>query len=156
MVKRYRSDRVKELLEYFHSLDYTHTRKVVQMHALARHFPLLLRDRDSAPVGFGDTFLYTKLYYAVLKEEFVTVEPNIEGNFRKYVNNTGDIVLKEGSELALKAESFVHYSFVKSGKLQGAEFMLCDLEISSSKLYNENNDIYFCAGNLSLLGVHQI
>ena len=30
VVKRYRSDHVKELLEYFHSLD-THTRKVVQM-----------------------------------------------------------------------------------------------------------------------------
>jgi hypothetical protein len=27
--------------------------------------------------------------------------------------------------------------------------MLCDPEIASSKLYDENNDIYFCAGNLS-------
>jgi hypothetical protein len=78
------------------------------MHTLARHFFLLLR--DNAPGEFGDTFLYTKLYYAVLKEEFVTVEPYIEGNFRKYVNNTGDIVLKDGSDLAMKAESFVHYS----------------------------------------------
>ena len=156
VVKRYRPDRVKELLEYFHFLD-THTRKVVQMHTLARHFSLLLR--DNTPVEFGDTLykvLYTKLYYAVLKEEFVTVEPYIEGNFRKYVNNTGDIVLKDGSDLAaMKAESFVHYSVVKSGKqlmivdLQGVEFMLCDPEIASSKLYDENNDIYFCAGNLS-------
>ena len=151
VVKRYRPDRVAELLECFHSLD-AHTRKVVQMHALAQHFSLLLR--DIPPVGFGETFLYTKLYYTVLKEEFVTVEPYIEGNFRKYVN-TGDITLKDGSELAMKAESFVHYSFVKSGKqlmivdLQGVDYMLCDPEIASSKLYDENNDIYFCAGNLS-------
>ena len=152
MVKRYRPDRVTELLEYFHSLD-ARTRKVVQMHALAWHFSLLLRDLP--PVGFGETFLYTKLYYTVLKEEFVTVEPYIEGNFRKYVNNTGDITLKDCSELAMKAESFVHYSFVKSGKqlmivdLQGVNYMLCDPEIASSKLYDENSDIYFCAGNLS-------
>jgi hypothetical protein len=51
-----------------------------------------------------------------MKGEFVTVESYIEGSFRKYVNNTGDIVLKDGSEIAMKAESFVHYSFVKSGK----------------------------------------
>ena len=91
----------------------------------------------------------------MLKEEFVTVEPYIEGNFRKYVNNTGDITLKDGSELPMKAESFVHYSFVKSGEqlmivdLQGVDYVLCDPEIASSKLYDENNDIYFCAGNLS-------
>ena len=152
VVKRYRSDRVAGLVEHFQSLD-THTRKVVQMHALARHFSLLLR--DGAPLEFGDTFLYTKLYYAEMKGEFVTVESYIEGSFRKYVNNTGDIVLKDGSEIAMKAESFVHYSFVKSGKqliivdLQGVGFVLCDPEIASSELYDESDGIYFCAGNLS-------
>ena len=156
VVKRYRSDQVVQLIQLFHCLD-THTRKVVQMHALARHFSLMLR--DCAPPGFGDTFLYTKLFYAKLKEEFITVEPYIEGNFSKYVNNTGDIILKDGSELALKAETFIHYSFVKSGKqiiivdLQGVGFTLCDPEIASNKLYDESNNIYFCAGNLSLTAI---
>ena len=52
----------------------------------------------------------------------------------------------------MKAESFVHYSFVKSGKqliivdLQGVGFVLCDPEIASSELYDESDGIYFCAG----------
>jgi hypothetical protein len=77
VVKRYRS---AELVQHFQSLD-AHTRKVVQMHALARHFSLLLC--HDAPLEFSDTFLYTKLYYAEMKGEFVTVESYIGRKFQK-------------------------------------------------------------------------
>lgn len=152
VLKRYKSEQVDQLVSNFHSLD-EHTRNVVQMHALARNFAQMLC--NEAPLEFGDTFTFTKLYYGKFKEEAVTVEKFIDGTFVKYVNNTGDIVVRDQSPIALKAESFAHYSYVKSGKqliivgIQGVGYTLFDPEIASSRLYDENQSIYFCAGNLS-------
>ena len=37
--------------------------------------------------------------------------------------------------------------------LQGVGFTLFDPEIASAKLYDEDNSIYFCAGNLSITAI---
>ena len=53
------------------------------------------------------------MYLGKLNEEFVTVEEFLSGKFRKHVNNTGDVQAYK-DEVTLKAEAFVHYSYVKS------------------------------------------
>ena len=78
------------------------------MHALARHFAQMMR--NEAPLEYGETFMYTKLYYGKLNDEAVTIEQFIEGTFTKYINNTGEILVNDNSSIALKAESFAHYS----------------------------------------------
>ena len=61
--------------------------------------------------------------------EVVTVEEFIEGDFIKYVNNTGERCV-DNNLIADKAEAFCHYSYEKSeGKLmvvdiQGSEYIL--------------------------------
>ena len=156
VLKCYKPECINELTHLFNSLD-DHTRKVVQMHALARHFAQMMQ--REAPLEFGETFTYTKLYYGKLNDEAVTVEQFIEGTFIKYINNTGDILVKDQSAIALKAESFAHYSYVKSGEqlitvdLQGVGFTLFDPEIASTTMYDDDNSIYFCAGNLSITAI---
>ena len=102
--------------------------------------------------------MYTKLYFGRLNDDFVTLESFIDGTFTKYINNTGDIILKD-SEVAKKAEAFVHYTYILSGKelmvldIQGVEYWLCDSEIASTKLFDANKAVYFCSGNLSELAI---
>ncbi len=61
-----------------------------------------------APPNFGNHLLYTKLLYGKLGDEYVTLEKFIPGMFKKYVDNTGDIVTKDGTEAALKMETVAH------------------------------------------------
>ena len=69
----------------------------------------------------------------------------------KYVNNTGDIYL-EGSEVSMKAETFIHYTYVKLGKkltvvdIQGKGNCLCNPEIPNAVLRdaNDNTILLFC------------
>ena len=153
VLRHYKPECVDDLSHLFNSLD-DHTRKVVQMHALARHFAQMMH--NEAPLEYGETFMYTKLYYDKLNDEAVTIEQVIEGKFTKYINNTGEILVNDNSSIALKAESFAHYSYVKSDEqlivvdIQGVGFCLFDPEIASVKLYDEDRSIYFCAGNLSI------
>ena len=77
----------------------------------------------------------------------------------KYINNTGDIY-PDGSEGCLKAESFVHYTYVKLGtKLMVADipgYHLCDPEIASADLRDANDQtILFCSGNLSYTAIER-
>lgn len=77
------------------------------------------------------------------------------------MNNTGDIY-HDGSEVSLKAETFVHYTYVKSGKkvmvvnIQGNGYSLCDPEIVSADLRDPNdNTILSCSGNLSYSAIEK-
>lgn len=124
------------------------------MHGLARNFAKSLK--NEFPSNYGETFQYDKVYYGKLGSEFVTVESFIEGNFVKYINNTGGVIMPDGSELILKAEAFVYYTYHKSAKqimvldIQGVEYNVCDPEIASSKLTDDEDQmILFCSGNLS-------
>jgi hypothetical protein len=109
------------------------------------------------PEEFGNTFVYTKVYYAKYRDEYVTLEDYIDGRFCKYVNNNGDILPLHTSKLdvGLKAQCYCHYTYVKSGKqlmvldIQGVNYQLCDPEISSTNLKDTaDQDILFCCGNL--------
>ena len=57
VLKKYHEDKVDNIIQLFGSLE-IHTRKVVQMHTLARHFSKMLRNEISA--DFGASFLYNK------------------------------------------------------------------------------------------------
>ena len=67
-----------------------HTRKAVQMNALARNFAQFMEQEK--PEEFGNTFVYTNVYFAQYCDEYVTLEDYIIGEFCKYVNNNGDIL----------------------------------------------------------------
>lgn len=156
VLKKYIEDNVPKILQHFESLD-IHTRKVVQMHALARHFTKCLSNEITPE--FGASFLYNKLYYSKLDEQSVTIEPYLHGKFTKYINNTGEIIVSDGSDLAMKAETLSHYTYEKSGKrlmvldIQGASYSLCDPEIASTQFTDDEDNILFCNGNLSRMAI---
>lgn len=155
VVKKFKEEQTKEVERLFHSIE-DHTRKMVQMNSLARNFAMKLA--LDAPADFGQTFSYTKVYLEKLNGECVTLESYLNGTFQKYINNTGDI-FGVGSELSMKAETFVHYSYVKSAKqlmivdIQGVNYALCDPEIASSTLMARDETILFCSGNLSTAAI---
>jgi hypothetical protein len=70
VLKKYQEDKVENIIELFGSLE-IHTRKIVQMHSLARHFTLKLA--NEIPTGFGASFLYNKVYYAQLDDQFINI-----------------------------------------------------------------------------------
>ena len=69
------------------------------MHCLAD----ILKLKNEIPAHFGASFLYNKVYYAQLDDQFITIEQYLDGDFRKYVNNPGEIIPQAGRDLALKA-----------------------------------------------------
>ena len=151
VLKKIREEKVGEIKQLFKSIE-EHTRKAVQMNALVRNFAKTLA--SEAPIEYGHVLNYTNVYFGRLYSEFVTLENYIEGEFQKYVNNTGEVC---GScEVTLKAESFCHYTYEKSGQqlmvldIQGVDHSLFDPEVASSTLIDEiDRTIFFCCGNLS-------
>lgn len=51
------------------------------------------------------------------------MENYLNGTFQKYIKNTVDI-FGDGSKLSMKAEAFVHYSYVASAK----QLMIVDIQ----------------------------
>ena len=136
-----------------------HTRKQVQMHAVARSVANSFT--KGIPAGFGSFFKYHKVYFSTMKGKPVTVEAFIPGEFQKYINNNGEIRKSESVKdriLTEKAECLVHYSYVHTNKqmmildLQGVEYVLCDPEIATAILH-EDGELNFCAGNLSVRAI---
>ena len=130
-----------------------HTRKQVQMHAVARN--ICQKFAREVPYTFGTFFNYKK--FSMINGTPVTVEEYIPSEFEKYSNNTGkmaEIKSDEHKELIEKAECFMQFSFVVKNKqlmvvdLQGVGYNLCDPEIASMVLLEERQ-LNFCAGNLS-------
>ena len=87
VVKKYQPTSVKTIVGILNSTVEDHTRKQVQMHAVARN--ITQRFSSRVPIPFGDTFSYGKVFYSVLDELPVTVEEFVPGEFQKYVNNDG-------------------------------------------------------------------
>ena len=161
VLKKFKQDQVQEIERLFSSME-THTRKMVQMNALARNFAQKLA--GEAPVEYGSHLNYTKVYFGKLYGQCVRVEEYLEGTFQKHVNNN-EYVCGDGSELSSKAETFSHYSYVKSGKqlmvldIQGVGYFLSDPEIATSELLDSaDNSIFFLlwkpfiTGNLQVQG----
>ena len=158
VLKKFKQDQVKEIERLFSSME-THTRKMVQMNALARNFAQKLA--AEAPVEYGSHLNYIKVYFGKLYGQCVTVEEYLEGTFQKHVNNNG-YVCGDGGELSSKVETFSHYTYVKSGTqlmvldIQGVGYSLSDPEIATSELLdNTDNSIFFCCGNLSSQAIYK-
>ena len=136
------SSRDTKKIKSLKSKSYLERRKVIQMNALARNFAENL-DLERPVVEYGPTLKYSKVYHANFNGEYATVEEFIEGTFAKYINNTGEICGDVSSEISLKAEAFVHFTYVNSNQqlvvsdIQGVDYWLCDPEIASAKLIDE-------------------
>ena len=126
------------------------------MHSVARN--VAQRLKKYATTEFGVVFDYNRVYFAMLDDCPVTVEEFAEGEFQKYVNNTGECMVPPNDELGTlyeKAQTLIYYSyFMSAGKfmlvdLQGAAHNLYDPEIATLKLQSAaDQELYFCTGNL--------
>lgn len=157
VIKKFKADQVNDIERLFKSIE-EHTRKSVQMNALARNFTIMLA--KDKPQEYGPHLCYTKVYFGKLREECITVESFLDGEFQKHINNTGEISSETKTDLTLKAESFTHYTYEKSNKelmvldIQGIGHQLIDPEIATSSLMDpDHTHIYFCCGNLSVTAI---
>lgn len=157
VLKRYIKEKVPEIEALFGTIE-AHTRKAVQMNALARNFAHTLQ-LERPFTEYGETFVYTKVYYSSFNGDFVTLEKFLEGEFTKYINNTGELCSESVCEISLKAQAFVHFTYERSDHklmvtdIQGVGYSLCDPEIASADLCDEDESILFCSGNLSMTAI---
>ena len=160
VIKRYLPNTIDVIQQLGQSTE-THTRKAVQMHALAKNFTdsFCMWVKSVCRDEFGKVPAYCEIFLAKEDEHWVSVEPYIEGSFAKYINNTGIVTdsLKL-TEVCKKVECLVHYSYEKSNKqlmlsdIQGSGYTLYDPEIASSTPA-EDGEYLFCAGNLSNIAI---
>ena len=162
VIKKYLATSVSDIETTGQTVE-QHTKKVVQMHYLARNFAARLRQelqsRDNL-VLFGETLRYNKIFWGKLDaNEYVTVEEYVEGSFVKHINNNGHICGDTSSPVCNKAECLAHYSFERSNKeimvvdIQGCDYFLFDPEIASREL-KANEEFLFCTGNLSSTAIN--
>ena len=161
VVKKYQDGAIKSITNDLKISIEDHTRKQVQLHAVARN--MAKQFSKKVPVQFGDSFHYKKTYYSTLKDLPVTVEEFVPGQFIKYINNNGKVNLHPADdieeEIFAKAECFAHFTYVNSDKklmlldIQGSGFTLYDPEIATEELRDDSGEIYFCAGNTSSFGI---
>ena len=119
VVKRYLESAVDIIQQTKQTLQ-QHTKKVVQMHMLARNFTKTL-EKELQLNGnlelYGKTLTYNKIYMGRLHgqsgDEWVTVEEYIDGKFTKYLNNTG-IPCGVNSKIRQKCESLARFSYERS------------------------------------------
>lgn len=158
VVKKYLASAVKAISDLGMDPE-QHTKKTVQMHLLAKNFCEQLEEkvhREKAAREYGKFLHYQDIYFGKLGSgECVTIEEYIPGDFKKYMNNTGAICQHDDDPIALKSTNLAHFSYEKSGgklmvtDIQGSGYTLCDPEIASSNMKDEDDAVLFCAGNLS-------
>jgi hypothetical protein len=160
IVKRFLPKTV-ELIGAVNETQEDHARKSIQMQALANNFAEQVAakvEKDGNKNVFGKPFRYVDAFLGKVQRtnQIVTIEQFASGTFQKYVNNDGTISHKKDIEKQRKAESLVHFSFVKSNRklllvdIQGGEYNLTDPEIATvSGIYDNDDHLLFCAGNLS-------
>lgn len=163
VLKRYQETSVTTIKDTLGMSVEGHTRKQVQMHAVARN--ITQQFASKAQAEFKETFTYGKVFYSLLDGQPITLEEYVPGNFAKYVNNDGQCLEPHSEEYNVvfqKAECLVHFSYVYSKKkmmlldIQGSMFNLYDPEIATPELSDDSDssgEVYFCAGNLSHLSI---
>lgn len=139
-----------------------HTRKVVQMHMLSKNLAAKLKNdltRKGNLEQYGETLEYKKIYLGKMEgDKIVTVEEYVEGEFSKYLNNTG-MLCGVDSDVRQKAESLAHYSYERSNKelmivdMQGSGTCLFDPEIASKDLM-AGEEFFFATGNLTTTAIN--
>lgn len=83
------------------------------------------------------------------------MEKYVDGEFIKYINNDGTLCEDVNEVILQKAECLSHFLFEKSNQvmlldIQGCGFSLVDPEVASAVLFDENKELLFTAGNLSI------
>ena len=161
VVKKYLPAAVENIEAIKQTLE-QHTKKVVQMHMLAKNIAAKLQNelsKEDALELYGETLKYKKIYMGKMEGgEFVTIEEFIEGEFTKYINNNAELSSND-SEILKKVESLVHFSYEHSEKelmildMQGSGYHLFDPEIASKKLM-EDEEVLFSTGNLSTTAIN--
>ena len=167
VVKGYQEKAIKTIKDDLSMSLEDHTRKQVQISAVARH--LTKRFAKNVPPEFSGTFDYVKVFFAVFKKQPVTIEEFVQGEFHEYVNNNGFHVPSssvEFDEAYEKARCLVHYSYQISEK----KLMLLDIQVSFFKLYDpeiattnllvndaslDSKEVNFCAGNFSCIAIDE-
>ena len=161
MMKRLKPHRVDEA-QVVKLTDEDHTRKQVQMHAVAK--VLVEKFNQKCPEKFGKTFSYEDVYFTMVDGRPATLERYVDGQCFKYVNNNGICPApEEGMEdLFEKGQALAHFSWVFSDKklllldIQGSGYCLYDPEIATPNLVTTADEevqtdmIEFCMGNMSL------
>ena len=162
VVKMYNEKALRTIEQTLNTAVEDHSRKQVQMHAVARHITKGFSLK--VPPEFGECFKYNKVYYSCLNDKPVTVEDFVPGKFAKYVNNNGKCVAppenssNETKEIYAKAQCLVHYSYspmqckMMLTDIQGSKYSPYDPEISTQNLVDDD-ELYFCCGNLSTTGM---
>ena len=162
VVKMYNEKALRTIEQTLETAVEVHTRKQVQMHAVARHITKGFALK--VPREFGECFWYNKAFYSCLNGKPVIVEDFVPGMFAKYVNNNGKCVAPPESsssqtkEIYAKAQCLVHYSYSAMQQkmmltdIQGSKYSLYDPEISTQNLMDDD-ELYFCCGNLSTTGM---
>lgn len=110
---------------------------------------------------YGKTLTHTKIYMGRIHgqsdDDWITVEQYINGEFTKYMNNTG-IPYGVNSEIRQKCASLAHFSYERSHEnimvvdIQGSDHILFDPEIASKELL-DGEEVFFSAGILSLRAI---
>ena len=159
VVKRYLPEAITIIGKTNQTVMY-HTKKVVQMHMLAKNFAEQLAKKlqeDGKLEEYGQTLKYRKIFIA--QPGNIVVEQFVEGDFVKFLNNTGS-VCGEDSELRQKAESLTHFSYEKSDKqlmildVQGCRYELYDPEIASREVLSDQSEqLMFAVGNLKTTAI---
>ena len=164
VLKKFQDEKWKDIEEALEVTLVEHTRKQVQMCAVAK---AICERYAKANVGeeiHGSLFEYIPSYYSELDGIPVTIEPFLNGNFDKFVNNNGricqvDACRKEKSE---KSEALVHYSYESSKKklmlldIQGVNYKLSDPEIATLPEKDGNfEERLFCSGNLGEVAIDE-
>ena len=156
VVKKYLPETLTVIGEINETVE-SHTKKVVQMHHLARNMTANLQmavNEAKKEEEFGEMLRYNNIFLGKIDQDFVTVEEFIPGSFVKYINNTGQRCVEAENENGKKAECLSHFSFEKSEKT----LMVVDIQGSGCNLYNpeiasidllDNGKVMFCVGNLS-------
>lgn len=158
VVKKYLPEAISVIEKTKQSIE-DHTRKVVQMHLLAKNFAEQLRKKlkdEKKLEQYGQTMKYRKVFMG--QPGNVVVEEFVEGKFVKYINNTGE-PCGDDSEIRHKAESLTHFSYETSDDqlmivdIQGCGHDLYDPEIASKELIAEGEELMFAAGNLATVAI---
>ena len=161
VIKRYLPDALDTIQQLNQTVE-EHTKKVVQMHILAKNFAEMLHKEatQESVDDFGLTLKFNRIYLCKFIDngEVTTMEEFIEGSFRKYVNNTGLSCVSESDEIGQKCQCLAHFRYVKSDRtlivldLQGSGHTLFDPKIATTEQY-DNGELLFCAGNLSFYAI---
>lgn len=164
VVKKYSEHSIQTITKKLNMTLENHTRKQVQMHAVARN--ITARFATKVPEfgeEFGEVFKYRKVFCYMYEDCPITVEEFVDGDFMKYVNNDGNCIdpPSEEYDIFAKAQCLTHFSYLYSKKklmlvdIQGSKYELYDPELATTDLHEdgETSKVFFCAGNLSFMGI---